>query len=63
MNNVTLFHADVVGIMQSPRVKPKTYLWFVVTHAHLLLKSFNDCSIVHIELQTLKTLDKQDSVC
>lgn len=53
MNNVTLSHVDVVGITLSSRVKPKTYLWFVVTHVHLLLRSFTDC------FKLFKRLDKQ----
>lgn len=53
MSNVTLSYVDVVGITLSSRVKPKTYLWFAVTHVHLLLRSFNNC------FKLFKRLDRQ----
>lgn len=53
MNKSTLCPVDVVGITVSPGVKPKMYLWFVVTHVHLLSRSCNDCfNEAHWVLQT-----------
>lgn len=55
MNNSTLCPVDVVGITVSPRVKHQMYLWFVVTHVHLLSRSCNDCfSGAHWVLQTFQ---------
>lgn len=59
MNNVTLSHVAVVGITLSSGVKPETCLWFVVTHVHLLSRSFSDCFKRIKSYKLLKGLDKE----